>query len=94
MRAYLGVMYLLDFNMPWSRSLVVLVATVYKTWRIHWGYELEHEKPEEPLTMECLRYYIQGNECLLVVHQEEEATEMTEFLKQQMWRDLNDLNLN
>eukprot|EP00090_Calanus_glacialis_P013101 TRINITY_DN21726_c0_g1_i3.p1 TRINITY_DN21726_c0_g1~~TRINITY_DN21726_c0_g1_i3.p1 ORF type:complete len:2006 (+),score=827.87 TRINITY_DN21726_c0_g1_i3:94-6111(+) len=93
MRAYLGVMYLLDFNMPWSRSLVVLVATVYKTWRIHWGYELEHEKPEEHLTMECLRYYIQGNECLLVVHQEEEATEMTEFLKQQMWKDLNDLNL-
>ena len=54
MRAYLGVMYLLDFNMSWARSLVVLVAKIYKTWRIHWGYELEHEKPEEPLTMECL----------------------------------------
>ena len=46
MRAYLGVMYLLDFNMDWSGSLVVLVAKVYKTCRILWGYELEHEQPE------------------------------------------------
>ena len=30
---------------------------------------------------------------MLVVHQEEEAVEMTKDPKQQMWRDLNDLNL-
>ena len=93
MRNFLGVTYLLNFTMPWPRSLVGLVARVYQTWRGHWGYELEHERPEEPLTMECLRYYIQGNECLLVVYQEEDAPALSEMLKNQMWRDLNELVL-
>ena len=93
MRNFLGVTYLLNFTMPWPRSLVGLVAKVYQTWRGHWGYELEHERPEEPLTMECLRYYIQGNECLLVVNQEDDSPEMSESLKKQMWNDLNELVL-
>ena len=37
------------------RDLVKLVATIYQTWRQHWGYQLEYEKPEEELTQDCLR---------------------------------------
>ena len=37
------------------RELVSLVATLYQTWRQHWGYQLEYEKPEEELTQDCLR---------------------------------------
>ena len=37
------------------RELVKLVATIYQTWRQHWGYQLEYEKPEEELTQDCLR---------------------------------------
>jgi len=93
MRNFLGLTYLLDFDMPWPRSLIALVSKIYQTWKSHWGYNLEHENPEEPLTLECLRYYIQGNECLVVLLQEVEGLKLTEDIKQHMWNDLNDLTL-
>ena len=37
------------------RALVSLVASLYRTWRQHWGYQLEYERPGEQLTQDCVR---------------------------------------
>ena len=37
------------------RDLANVVANIYKTWRQHWGYQLEYEKPREELTQDCVR---------------------------------------
>ena len=37
------------------RQLVSQLATIYQTWRQHWGYQLEYEKPGEELTQDCVR---------------------------------------
>ena len=37
------------------RSLVLLVAGIYKSWRRHWGYQLEYANPTEELTQDCVR---------------------------------------
>ena len=37
-------------------DLVKMIGELYSTWRQHWGYQLEYEKPQEPLTQQCIRY--------------------------------------
>ena len=38
-------------------DLVRLVASLYSSWRSHWGYQLEYTRPQEPLTQASIRCY-------------------------------------
>jgi hypothetical protein len=70
MRTYLDCLYRLAEELPrarWAPELVTALGRVYTCWRRHWATELDHLRPEDETRQELLRYYILGNECLLVL---------------------------
>ena len=55
MRFFMKSLTQLEAEHSLPRELVVLVASIYKSWRRHWGYQLEYSKPSDSLTQDCVR---------------------------------------
>jgi len=93
MRFYLNIIYDLETlkDKLLQSELIRMIGDVYKSWRRHWGYQLEYDNPKEPLTQQCIRYYIIGNECLVADLLEKDEP-LCENVKNQMWNDLLELD--